>query len=941
MKSFNDIRKQINENSLYTSQQEKDDFLKDKKTIVTAFLYSFIGNLSLYNKDSTKAKHYFVGDKKLQIVNITDDNNDASLILKIMHDGHGFKNTNTANEMTKLLAKLKVSDVPSFDDAIIRAWLSDLSPAFHSAIPTDLKKTVDDYMNSVTSFDRLSYKLYKHKTAYGDGEYLDLAKKVGRIERHTHKPKTTGVATTPTASAVPPTLANPQIFVPTVNTSTAVVTTPPDVIDEPIQIVEKEPEVKQFNQELYDRILNKNGFNMNEEDADELIKDIDVVIKLSKKYPGFINNRFKSKHLETMGKYVFLNYSEEQILELGKYGNMDWMQFDIKDSIMILKDRNMDFVKIFGPLRVVQYMCNKDISTGKEIIDFYTEHKILISTDNGKRIVKDFPEILVDAVKLTIKDMGIDYGSSMAVHLNQQQIDEIYDVNDRLLALRNVVLTGRLIKEPDDLLKKFNYNEILIKAGLENSSIPHFTPYLNSMNKLFMEDMDKWYPWERKYGYMKQLFTKPNVIDYFNDKFKRAFTDDGVFEYFDDKERLDGISSSLFDLLVSNYKTKPELVDSIFNDFGDKIKTRVKKNFNSTFRVMHDLKDSALPIKEELDAKSIQAILEFNDIDLSVISGTKMKFSKNKTLSQTINDFVKDESVATIEPLKIVDLKTTDSENKKLSQKIVDETHSGGKHGDIYPLVLRQFEVHLPDDKFQEFKELMIQNNTHKEIVPAFHGTGSIAANMILRYGFKVLPEQSNSAIGIQGRMLGDGIYFGTNIDKVLQYVGNKGMTRRLGTTGYVFEMENELGVKGNDYKEAGLGNDRIASPEWVVFDANRQLKIIKAYEVKLVDKSELDKSLNEAVKPRMMSFKEYVDIKKNNYTSYNFYDRNVITPDGKVIKSTDVTDTTFKKGIRVEIRGRITSVIIPTKQLEFNDVLSCYDLQDKQLDKYLRLLNK
>jgi hypothetical protein len=933
MKTFTDIRKQINENSLYTSQQEKDDFLKDKKKIVTAFLYSFIGNLSLYNKDSAKAKHYFLSDKKLQIVNINDDNNDASLILKIMHDEHGFKNTNTANEMTKLLAKLKVSDVSSFDDAIIRAWLSDLSPAFHSAIPTDLKKTVDDYMNSVTSFDRLSYKLYKHKTAYGDGEYLDLAKKVGRIERHTHKPK---VVVTPTASAVPPTLANPQIFVPTVNTSTAVVTTPPDVIDEPIQIVEKEPEVKQFNQELYDKFKVKNL--LSDDEWDELIEDKEVFVKIMIESP----KRLYTTQYHKIRKVMFKELSEEQLMEMKKVSwNLDVFKYDIKDSIMILKDRNMDFVKIFGPLRVAQYMCNKDISTGKEIIDFYTEHKILISTDNGKRIVKDFPEILVDAVKLTIKDMGIDYGSSMAVHLNQQQIDEIYDVNDRLLALRNVVLTGRLIKEPDDLLKKFNYNEILIKAGLENSSIPHFTPYLNSMNKLFMEDMDKWYPWERKYGYMKQLFTKPNVIDYFNDKFKRAFTDDGVFEYFDDKERLDGISSSLFDLLVSNYKTKPELVDSIFNDFGDKIKTRVKKNFNSTFRVMHDLKDSALPIKEELDAKSIQAILEFNDIDLSVISGTKMKFSKNKTLSQTINDFVKDESVATIEPLKIVDLKTTDSENKKLSQKIVDETHSGGKHGDIYPLVLRQFEVHLPDDKFQEFKELMIQNNTHKEIVPAFHGTGSIAANMILRYGFKVLPEQSNSAIGIQGRMLGDGIYFGTNIDKVLQYVGNKGMTRRLGTTGYVFEMENELGVKGNDYKEAGLGNDRIASPEWVVFDANRQLKIIKAYEVKLVDKSELDKSLNEAVKPRMMSFKEYVDIKKNNYTSYNFYDRNVITPDGKVIKSTDVTDTTFKKGIRVEIRGRITSVIIPTKQLEFNDVLSCYDLQDKQLDKYLRLLNK
>jgi hypothetical protein len=947
MKTFSELRKQINENSLYTSQQEKDDFLKDKKNIVNAFLYSFIGNLSLYNKDPAKAKHYFVGDKKLQIQNITDDNNDASLILKIMHDEGGFKNSNTANNLTKLLAKLKVSDV-TLDDTLMRSWLADISPSFHSVIPTELKKTVDDYTHGITSFDRLSYKLYKHKTAYGDGEYLALAKKVGRIDRHTHKPKVVSqTQPAPTVTPVTPTISNPQIVVPVVNTTTVTSITPPDVVDEPV-VLEPQPEVKQFNQELYDRVLKKTKYlstsylvQLDESDVKELVEDSEVLMKLMEDYPRFFGDSLNPYQFEMARDYIMKNYTEESIIKLGKNKeNSIWIKYDIKQSIKILNKRNIDATKVYDAMIIAPYICDKDIGiSGQQILDFYEKNKILISPDNGNKIARDFPEILVDAVKLTIKDMGVGYVSTMAVKLNEQQIDDAFPIDNKLLAPLNVILTGRLYKDSSELLKKYNNNEVLIIQALTDTSTPHFTPYINSLNKLFFEDMDKWYPWERKYNYMKQLLTKPNAIDYFNDKFKYAFTDDGVFDYFSDKERLDGISSSLFDLMVTNYKTKSDIVDSLFNDLGDKIKSKVKKNFDSTFKVMHDLKNSALPIKEDLDAKGIKKILEFNGIDLSVISGNKMKFSKNKSLSQSINEYMKD-GTNIIEPLKIVELKTTEAENKKVTEKIVNETHSGGRHGDIYPLILRQFEVHLPDVQFQEFKELMIKNNTHSEIIPAFHGTGSIAANMILRYGFKVIPENDNSGIGVAGRMLGDGIYFGTNIDKVLQYVGNAGMTRRLGTTGYVFEMENELGVQGEDYTSAGLGGDRIVSPEWCVYNANKQLKIIKAYEVKLVDRAELDKTLNEATNNRMMSFKEFNNAKKNNYTSYNFYDRNVITPDGKIIKSSDVNDKTFKKGIRVEIRGKITSIIIPTRQLEFNDILSCYDLQDNALNKYLKLVN-
>jgi hypothetical protein len=125
---------------------------------------------------------------------------------------------------------------------------------------------------------------------------------------------------------------------------------------------------------------------------------------------------------------------------------------------------------------------------------------------------------------------------------------------------------------------------------------------------------------------------------------------------------------------------------------------------------------------------------------------------------------------------------------------------------------------------------------------PVFHGTGSVAASMILRMGFKVVDQALATKAGIKyaGRMLGDGVYFSTKMDKVAQYAADSGFNRNMGEIGYLFEMEASLGRPRVDYLAAGAPDDpanirQTVSPEWAVYSPNQQLVIKKAYKVKRV----------------------------------------------------------------------------------------------------------
>lgn len=293
--------------------------------------------------------------------------------------------------------------------------------------------------------------------------------------------------------------------------------------------------------------------------------------------------------------------------------------------------------------------------------------------------------------------------------------------------------------------------------------------------------------------------------------------------------------------------------------------------------------------------------------------------------------------------LKVEDNNLTDVELNKKTTDIVNKTFAG-RHGSIYPKIVKSFTVTLPIDRYEAFMaEMERAGIDNKHIIPAFHGTGGVAATCILRYGFKVLSAKDTL---VTGRMLGDGIYFAINIDKSLQYVGNQGYGRTYGTKGYIFEMDAQLGKEGENYKSAGIdGKDDIRSPEWVVKDGNAQLKIMTAYEVELITKENYEQlSLTEQLKPNL-SFKEFFMLneakfdRNSDQQRFVFWDGNIPMPNGKIVPFEKVK-TMGKKDVKIEKTPNGPAVVFyKTKGTAMHDIRFAAAMKEEARTHYYELL--
>jgi len=146
----------------------------------------------------------------------------------------------------------------------------------------------------------------------------------------------------------------------------------------------------------------------------------------------------------------------------------------------------------------------------------------------------------------------------------------------------------------------------------------------------------------------------------------------------------------------------------------------------------------------------------------------------------------------------------------------------------------------------------------------------------------------------VTGRMLGDGIYGSTVLDKAQQYVSDRGYGRQIGSKGYIFVINAALGEEYKDYRVEGLGRSHIRSPEWCVFTPNAQFKIIQAYEVKLIHESDANKFLtkypanqNEDIRLRFKSFlKEASNMQEplDHYKTFTFINGHIPTLDGEYV---------------------------------------------------------
>ncbi|WEM34341.1 ADP-ribosyltransferase [Xanthomonas phage X1] len=324
-----------------------------------------------------------------------------------------------------------------------------------------------------------------------------------------------------------------------------------------------------------------------------------------------------------------------------------------------------------------------------------------------------------------------------------------------------------------------------------------------------------------------------------------------------DKSHRDSLNKNFADVLLDVYDSDKDLADKIFADLPRTTRTLIVK-MQGEMAYIEAIKDDLYkhPIKPDfpLDHARIRTILKYNNLAIRVTS--------NRNIVQTIGDI--DSAAKSSISKALVDLKVSEVKQDETALELETirlNKFRNNKHGEVAFKVLKSFDVAFPgaSKRIAEFRKNNPQDGT---LDPVFHGTGTIAASMVLRNGFQIIPANDSSAVG---RMLGNGIYFSNVIDKAQQYVGDKGggITRSYGTRGYIFEMEAELGKNPKDYRSAGLGRDSIRSPEWAVFDPDNQLRIYKAYYIELVSLNAVkamaakhNTKLNEAVGS---SFEDYM----------------------------------------------------------------------------------
>ena len=317
-------------------------------------------------------------------------------------------------------------------------------------------------------------------------------------------------------------------------------------------------------------------------------------------------------------------------------------------------------------------------------------------------------------------------------------------------------------------------------------------------------------------------------------------------------------------------------------------------NFYTLQKAMGEIFSDDVPIKpyEGMSIDRLREVMAYNNIQFPILpreQGESYSSFHERVMENAVN--------AKPNVLYAEEVRITDAEKKRLTVEF--ESRNSHKHGTYFE-VLRAFDVNIPVQAsewvgFANEKE----GKENKVMSPVYHGTGSIGASMILRYGFAVVESTDKSVVG---RMLGDGIYFSDVVDKVAQYIGDIGYSRGIGTKGYIFEMDAQLGEQWVDHQSAGVPNATyqkdVVSPEWAVFKPNGQLRIRRAYEVQLISKNDMMSIQQKAL---MESFTD--NIRGKEVANYVFMD-GMIPLSKSVIKRFDSLDRVGRGIIDISSKG-------------------------------------
>lgn len=351
------------------------------------------------------------------------------------------------------------------------------------------------------------------------------------------------------------------------------------------------------------------------------------------------------------------------------------------------------------------------------------------------------------------------------------------------------------------------------------------------------------------------------------------------------------------------------------------------------------------PITEE----RLVQILKYNDIETPRRPIVKEKDKLSEVLSRTVVQ----------PPVNDLHVELIELDEEALERMSVEyDAFNRYAHGEIALRIIRAFNVSVPlqEEGFKRWLQKMADEGIDPKIMkPIFHGTGSIGASMILLYGFKVI--KSNDPL-VVGRMLGDGIYFSNVLDKVAQYIGDEGYSRRLGTQGYIFEMEGSLGRHRLDYRCAGTGakeDERATvSPEWAVFSPNEQLRIYKAFHVELISKEEMNKmkskhlGKNESTMVEIKSFKEFINEGTGDTPhciTYIFMDGNIPISERQAVDFKDFQAKKMGRNVRLDWTGSGPAVMFYNKKESKTYVVrytrEFMENREGELTEYLKLIKK
>ena len=353
------------------------------------------------------------------------------------------------------------------------------------------------------------------------------------------------------------------------------------------------------------------------------------------------------------------------------------------------------------------------------------------------------------------------------------------------------------------------------------------------------------------------IYNINSVLSYQGDNEKLGETASKLIKVAADTKTLNSILNRIdknsVQLLVSNIDLGDKDTISAVADacvetysYGNELVRKIFMPLILAGGVRKDMESSPINPLITLTTDRIKQILAFNKIDAQSLD-LKIRKSPKESYGDMFNrlsDLVEQQQQKLPEQ-RVTELNKTDDE-LEIDSIAMNKTRNN-KHGYNELRILKSFDANVVFPEYQAWADAHPNRTVKRQM---YHCTGSVAASMVLRCGFTVIPSSDPSAVG---RMLGDGIYCTDVIDKAQQYLGDYGYGRAEGTTGYVFEMEvqyenqhprNRLSVREPqyDWAGAGFGRDNIRSPEWALLDPKAQIKIYRVHKAVIVSKEHMDR---------------------------------------------------------------------------------------------------